>query len=98
MRGSVRTCRPPPVRNPALSDRRGIFIAARRTEAQHVEEVLTRLRIDYAVEIAPYATSILGLFPTQYRGAHFTVMAGQAGDCRQARHRAGVTQGVVEED
>ena len=41
---------------------------------------------------------MLGLFPTQYRGAHFSVRAGQAGDCRQALHRAGVPQGVVEED
>jgi len=41
------------VRNPALSDRRGIFIAARRTEAQHVEEVLTRLGSAFAGEIAP---------------------------------------------
>ncbi len=79
-----------------MSDRTCIYIAARLREAQRVEEVLTRLGIDYAVEIAPYATRILGLFPTQYRGAHFYVMAGQAGYCRQALHRAGMIKGLVE--
>ncbi len=81
-----------------MSDRTCIYIAARLPEAQRVEEVLARLGIDYAVEVAPYATRLLGLFPTQYRGAHFYVLAGQAPYCRQALHRAGLIKDLVEED
>jgi hypothetical protein len=80
-----------------VSDRSCIYIAARQTEAQHVEEVLTRTGSDYAVEVAPYAPRVLRLFPT-YQGATFYVPAGQARDCREALHRAGLTKGLVEED
>jgi hypothetical protein len=86
------------IRKSMMGDRTCIYIAARLPEANRIEEVLTRLGIDYAVEIAPYATRLLGLFPTQYRGAHFYVMVGQAGYCQQALHRAGLTKGLVKED
>ncbi len=81
-----------------MTDQRCIYIAARLAEATRVEAVLTKLGIDYAVEIAPYATRIQWLFPTQYQGAHFYVMAGQAASCRQALHRAEVTKGLVDEE
>ena len=81
-----------------MADRCCIYIAARLREAQRVEAVITRVGIDYAVEIAPFATRILGLFSTQYRRAHFYVLPGQAESCRQALHRAGLTKGLVEED
>ena len=65
-------------------------------EAKRVEAVLTRIGIDYAVEIAPYATRWLGLFPTRSKGARFSVVAGQARFCRQALQAAGITKGLVE--
>jgi hypothetical protein len=81
-----------------MSDRTCIYIASRLSEAKRVEEVLRRTSIDYAVEIAPYATRLLGLIPTQYKGAMFYVFAGQARFCRQALHAAGLTKGLVEEE
>ncbi len=80
-----------------MSGRTCIYIAARLPEAKHVEEVLTRLGIDYAIEVAPYAMRILGLFPTRYQGAYFYVLAGQGPYCRQALQRAGLIRGLVEE-
>ena len=71
-------------------------LAANGGEAKRVEAVLTRIGIDYAVEIAPYATRWLGLFPTRSKGARFSVVAGQARFCRQALHAAGITKGLVE--
>ena len=81
-----------------MSDRTCIYIAARLSEAKRVEAVLTRHGIDYAVEIAPYATRVLGLFPTRYKGAMFYVFAGQARFCHQALHAAGITRGLVEDE
>jgi hypothetical protein len=81
-----------------MSDRACIYIAARLSEAKRVEEVLTRIGIDYAVEIAPYATRLLGLFSTQYRGAMFYVLPGQARYCRQALQAAGMKKGLTEDE
>ena len=81
-----------------MSDRTCIYIAAHLSEAKRVEEVLTRHGIDYAVEIAPYSTRLLGLFPTRYKGAMFYVVAGQARFCRQALHAAGIMKGLVEDE
>jgi hypothetical protein len=81
-----------------MSDRTCIYIAARLSEAKRVEEVLTRNGIDYAVEIAPYATRLLGLFPTRYNGAMFHVVAEEARSCRQALQAAGITRGLVEDE
>ena len=81
-----------------MSDRACIYVAARLSEAKRVEAVLTRHGIDYSVEIAPYATRVLGLFPTRYNGATFYVVAGQARFCRQALRAAGITKGLVEDE
>jgi hypothetical protein len=81
-----------------MSDRTCIYSAARGDEAKRVEMVLTRNGIDYAAEIAPYATRLLGLFPTRYKRAMFYVVAGQARFCRQALHAAGITKGLVEDE
>ena len=63
-----------------------------------MEGVLQRIGIDYAVEIAPYATRLLGLLPMQYKGAMFYVDAGQARVCRQALQAAELTKGLVEKE
>ncbi len=81
-----------------MSERACIYIAARLSEAQRVEEVLQRSSIDYAVEIVPYATRLLGLFPRQYQGAMFSVCTEQAQFSRHALHAAGLTKGLVEEE
>ena len=81
-----------------MSDRTCIYIASRLSEAKRVEEELRRIGVDYAIEVAPYSTRILGLFPTQYKGAMFYVYAGQARICRKTLHAAGIRKGLVEEE
>ncbi len=77
-----------------MASRTCIYIASRMSEARQVEEVLRRVGIDYAVEVAPYRTRRFGLLPIGRRAAMFYVMTVQARFCRQALERAGLKQGL----
>jgi hypothetical protein len=73
-----------------------IYIAGRVREAKRVEQVLSGAGIDYAVEMEPYQTRLLGILPVEYKGAVFYVLAGQADFCRHALRDAGLERGLVD--
>jgi hypothetical protein len=73
-----------------------VYVAARLREAKHVEAVLSRAGVDYAVEIEPYQTRLLGILPVEYKGAVFYVLAGQADFSRHALRDAGLERGLVD--
>jgi hypothetical protein len=75
-----------------------IYIAGRRAEAQRVEACLSGYGIDYTVAQEPFRTRLLGLLPVEYQGLAFYVLRGQAEFCRQALTRAGLVQGLAEDD
>ena len=75
-----------------------IFIASSLKEAQSVEEILTGLGIDYAVEIEKYVRFQLGLFPSEIPGVAFYVSSGQGSFCRDLLRNDGFLSGIVEED
>lgn len=74
-----------------------IYLARALSEAKRVEEVLTNLGIEYAVEVEPYITAMSVVFSSQYKGAAFYVLAGQEEFCRRILTEAGLTAGIVEE-
>jgi len=90
------SCRPY-TKQIVMADRTCIYIAAHVTEAKRVEAVLTRIGVDYALELTGCPPRLLGLFPTRYMGATFYVVAAQAHACRRALHGAGLAKGLVEE-
>jgi len=66
-----------------------IYFAARLAEAKLVEAELDRHNIDYAVEVESYlATAVFWV--SEYRGAAFYVLAGQACFCRKVLREAGL--------
>ena len=71
-----------------------IYLAGRLSEAQGVEEVLTANGIDYYVEVEPYETYLLGIFPRRQSGVAFYVRASQAEQSKRilmdTRHRVGI--------
>ena len=77
-----------------LSDPQRIFIASSLRVAQAVEESLTRGGVDYAVQVEPFARSLL--FGSLRMGAAFYVASGEAARCRQQLIAAGFAGGVVE--
>lgn len=74
-----------------------IFIAARLTEAQRVEDVLTRNVVDYVVNVEPFTGGIFSAFRPR-NGAVFYVRSDQAAFCRIQLAAAGFGRGVVEGD
>ncbi len=75
-----------------------IYIAGRVSEGKRVEEVLCNHAVDYAVDIEPFETSVLGILPVQYEGVGFYVLSDQAEFCRGVLRAAGLLQGLVEAD
>lgn len=74
-----------------------IYLAARLAEAKSVETALTNTGIEYAVEVEPYlATAVFWV--SEYRGAAFYVLFGQADFCRRVLREAGLTAGLLEEE
>jgi hypothetical protein len=71
-----------------------VYIAARSAEAKEVERVLSDSGVDFAVDVEPYNVRLLGLFPRQYEGVGFYVLAGQAEFCRTVLREAGLVQGL----
>jgi hypothetical protein len=75
-----------------------IYLAARLAEAKRVEEVLDANGIDYAVEVEPYAVTLLFIGFGEYKGAAFYVRSGQAEFCRRILAEAGLDLGILGKD
>jgi hypothetical protein len=75
-----------------------VYIAARLSEGKRVEQVLSDNAIDYAVDIEPFHSRVLGILPVEYEGVGFYVVSSQAEFCRRVLRAAGLLQGLVEED
>ncbi len=72
-----------------------IYLAGELSEAKRVEEILSANDIDYAVEIEPYVR--LSFFSSEYAGAAFYVLSGQAEFCKRALFEAGLKVGMEDE-
>jgi len=77
-------------------ERARVYVAARVREAKRVERALSAAGIDYAVEIEPYRTRLLGILPVEYKGAVFYVLAGDADFSRHTLRDAGLEHGLIE--
>lgn len=75
-----------------------VYIAGRLGEGKQVEQVLSDNAIDYAVDIEPFQSCVLGILPAQYEGIGFYVLFAQADLCRRVLRELGLLQGLVEED
>lgn len=75
-----------------------VYIAGRLKEGKRVEAVLSANAIDYAVDIEPFESRVLGILPVEYEGVGFYVLSEQADFCRSVLRAAGLLQGLVEED
>jgi hypothetical protein len=73
-------------------------MASKLREAQQVEEVLSARSIDYYVEVEPFMTYLLGLFPRRQNGVAFYVRADQAGDCKRILTEARLRTGMLDEE
>ncbi len=71
-----------------------VYIAGKLGEAKQVESTLTENGIDYAVEVEPFVTLILGILPSEYAGAGFYVLSEQAALARSILLAAGFTAGI----
>jgi hypothetical protein len=72
-----------------------IYLAAELAEAKQVEQVLNANHIDYAVEVEPYMR--MSIFSSEYAGAAFYVLSGQAEYCKRALFEAGLKIGIQDE-
>ena len=75
-----------------------VYVAGRLNEGKRVEQVLSDKAIDYAVDIEPFQSRVLGTFPVEYEGVGFYVLAAHADLSRRLLRDAGLLQGLVEED
>ena len=77
-------------------DLQRIFIAARLTEAQRVEEILTLEGVEYVVSVEPFVAGVFSTFRPR-NGAVFYVVSTQADYSRAKLTSAGLGRGVVAE-
>jgi len=75
-----------------------IYMASKLGEARRVEEVLSASGIDYYVEVEPYETYLLGLFPRRQKGVAFYVRTAQAGDCKRILMDSRLRVGILDEE
>jgi len=75
-----------------------VYIAGRMAEALLAEKTLSKHGIDYALDIEPFRMMILGLFPSEYNGVGFYVLAGQAGFSKRVLLDAGLRTGIEEDE
>ena len=75
-----------------------VYVAGRLSEGKRVEQVLSEHAIDYAVDIEPFESRVLGILPVEYEGVGFYVIADHAEFCRRILREAGLVQGLVEDD
>jgi hypothetical protein len=73
-----------------------VYVAGRLNEGKRVEEVLSGHAIDYAVDIEPFHSRVLGILPVEYEGVGFYVLSALADFCRGVLREAGLVQGLVE--
>ena len=78
----------------ALSDPERIYIAGSLRMALRMEDWLDAAGVDYAVQVEPFARSLL--FGSLRMGAAFYVRSSQAAYCRTQIEAAGFGGGVVE--
>ncbi len=71
-----------------------VYIAANVGEAERVEKALTDDGFDYLVEIERFTRAVLGIFPSEYPGASFYVLSGQAASARKTLSGAGLRAGL----
>lgn len=74
-----------------------VFIAAKLTEAQRVEEVLTLEGVEYVVSVEPFVAGVFSTFRPR-NGAVFYVASAQADYSRSKLITAGLGRGVVAEE
>jgi len=87
--------------DPAAFDHKDVamvYIAGRLSEGKRVEQALAQHAIDYAVDIEPFESRVLGILRVEYEGVGFYVLAGQADFCRRVLREAGLVQGLVEDE
>lgn len=72
-----------------------IYLAGELAEAKRVEEILNANGINYAVEVEPYVR--FSIFSSEYAGAAFYVLSGQAEFCRRALFEAGLKIGILDD-
>jgi hypothetical protein len=75
-----------------------IYMASKLREAQRVEEILSSRGIDYYVEVEPFVTYLLGLFPRQQKGVAFYVRADQAEDCNRILMESNLRTGILDKE
>jgi len=75
-----------------------VYIAGRLSEGKRVEQVLSANAIDYAVDVEPFHSRVLGILPIEYEGLGFYVVSSQADFSRRVLREAGLVQGLVEDD
>ncbi len=75
-----------------------IYVASRLSEGKQVEQVLSCNAIDYAVDVEPIQSRVLGIVPVEYEGVGFYVLSSQADFCRRVLREAGLVNGLVEEE
>ena len=73
-----------------------VYIAGRLNEGRRVEQILSDNAIDYAVDIEPFQSRVLGILRVEYEGVGFYVLSGQADFSRRVLRAAGLVQGLVE--
>jgi len=74
-----------------------IYLAASWPRRKRVERVLNANGIEYAVEVEPYMRLSVFSFPSEYKGAAFYVLSGQANFCKRVLLEAGLELGIQEE-
>jgi hypothetical protein len=74
-----------------------VYIAVRLSEGKRVEQVLSDNAMDYAVDIEPFQSRLLGIFPVEYEGIGFYVLSTHADFCRRVLREKGLVHGLVEE-
>ena len=75
-----------------------IYIVGRLSESKRVEQVLSDHAIDFAVDVEPFQSRLLGILPVNSERIGFYVLSAQADFCRGILREAGLLQGLVEED
>ena len=74
-----------------------VYIAGRLSEAKRVESALSEKGIDYAVDVEPFVTHVLGIFRNEYDGVAFYVLSSQAAFARQTLVDAKLRAGLVDD-
>lgn len=75
-----------------------VYIAGSVREAERVEKALNEEGFDYLVEIERFTKAVLGIFTSEYSGASFYVLSGQATSARKALSAAGLRASLQEDD